>query len=594
MNFSLFTPRRILSVLAILALLLIFRECLKHRTNVVAAPDQVSIRYDAAASNLNPYLTSQGSDIYTCARIFQTLGELDAQSLELQPSIVLKIPAVRTVSEGKHAGQLAYDFEILPEAVWDNGTPITGYDMAFSLKIILHPLLASKAYLSYFKDMCGIEIDPANPKKFTVFFRQYYFLALESMCQIAIMPAYHYDPFNRMTNIPIADFLDTTKMKLFEADAGMKAFDEEFRNAKFANEPNSVVGSGPYRLETMNDQGVVLVKKQGWWGDLVAVKRPILSAYPKKLLYKVVKDENVVENMLKNGELDIVAGSISPTKFLALQQDDSITARYNFNLLPALQYNRWLLNLANPRLHDVRVRKALAHIVDYEHFIKNIRSNLAVRTVSPILPTKPYYAKDLPLYDFNIQKAKQLLAEAGWADANADGILDKMENGKRVDFVLEILVPPIRSNQQYAESVTETARLAGIQIKTITTDLTEIGPKTKNGDFESAFLGAILFPGLSELSQRYHSKYLAPRGDNRSRYVNPKLDGILDRIGSSSDDATRDLLYVEAQKILYDDLPEIFLFAPFQPVITAKKFEAVTTANRPGYYEQMFKLKPAQ
>jgi peptide/nickel transport system substrate-binding protein len=51
---------------------------------------------------------------------------------------------------------------------------------------------------------------------------------------------------------------------------------------------------------------------------------------------------------------------------------------------------------------------------------------------------------------------------------------------------------------------------------------------------------------------------------------------------------------VEAQKILYDDLPEIFLFAPFQPVITAKKFEAVTTANRPGYYEQMFKLKPAQ
>ena len=594
MNFNLFTPRRILLVLVILALLLIFRECWKSRSAAVVAPDQVSIRYDAAATNLNPYLTSQGSDIYTCARIFQSLGELDPSSLELQPSIVTIIPQVRMVSVGEHAGQLAYDFEILPEAVWDNGTPITGHDMAFSLKLIFHPLLSSKAYMSYFKDMSGIEINPSNPKLFTVFFRQYYMLALESMCQIAILPAYHYDPLNRLTQIPIADFLDSTKLKLFETDPGMRAFEEEFRNTKFANDPNAIVGSGPYRLETMNDQGVILVKKQQWWGDQVAIKRPILSAYPKKLVYKVVKDENVVENMLKNGELDIVAGSISPAKFLALQQNDSIAVRYNFDLLPALQYNRWILNLANPLLQDVRVRKALAHVVDYDHFIKNIRSNLAVRTVSPILPTKRYYAKDLQQYDFNIQKAITLMAEAGWTDSNADGILDKIQDGKRINFVLEILVPPVRSNQQYAESVTETARLAGIEIKTTTTDLTEIGPKTKNGDFQTAFMGAVLFPGLAELSQRYHSKYLAPLGDNRSRYVNPKLDEILDRIGATSDDAARDLLYVEAQKILYDDLPEIFLFAPFQPVITAKKFEGVTTANRPGYYEQLFKSKSAQ
>ncbi len=594
MNFNLFTPRRILLVLVILALLLIFRECWKSRSAAVVAPDQVSIRYDAAATNLNPYLTSQGSDIYTCARIFQSLGELDPSSLELQPSIVTIIPQVRMVSVGEHAGQLAYDFEILPEAVWDNGTPITGHDMAFSLKLIFHPLLSSKAYMSYFKDMSGIEINPSNPKLFTVFFRQYYMLALESMCQIAILPAYHYDPLNRLTQIPIADFLDSTKLKLFETDPGMRAFEEEFRNAKFSNDPNAIVGSGPYRLETMNDQGVILVKKQQWWGDQVAIKRPILSAYPKKLVYKVVKDENVVENMLKNGELDIVAGSISPAKFLALQQNDSIAVRYNFDLLPALQYNRWILNLANPLLQDVRVRKALAHVVDYDHFIKNIRSNLAVRTVSPILPTKRYYAKDLQQYDFNIQKAITLMAEAGWTDSNADGILDKIQDGKRINFVLEILVPPVRSNQQYAESVTETARLAGIEIKTTTTDLTEIGPKTKNGDFQTAFMGAVLFPGLAELSQRYHSKYLAPLGDNRSRYVNPKLDEILDRIGATSDDAARDLLYVEAQKILYDDLPEIFLFAPFQPVITAKKFEGVTTANRPGYYEQLFKSKSAQ
>ena len=111
-----------------------------------------------------------------------------------------------------------------------------------------------------------------------------------------------------------------------------------------------------------------------------------------------------------------------------------------------------------------------------------------------------------------------------------------MENGQSVKLVIEVLVPPIHTNQQYAESVTETARLAGIEIKTVTTDLAAIGPKTKSGDYETAFLGAVLFPGLTELSQRYHSKYVAPAGDNRSRYVNPKLDKLLEQIAAEPDE----------------------------------------------------------
>ena len=135
-------------------------------------------------------------------------------------------------------------------------------------------------------------------------------------------------------------------------------------------------------------------------------------------MYKVVKDENVVENMLKNGELDIVAGSFSSTKFLEMKQKDSLAAKYNFEVIKPIQYNRWLINMTKPILKDVRVRKAMAHIVDYDHLIKNIRSGLGTRLVSNILPGKRYYAKDIVPYDFNIQKAKDLLAEAGWADSD--------------------------------------------------------------------------------------------------------------------------------------------------------------------------------
>jgi ABC-type transport system substrate-binding protein len=591
MNTRIFTPQRVLIAVGVIVLLLLLRNCFNAGGGAGNAPDQVNIRYDAAPTNLNPFLTTQGTDIYTSARIFQSFGDLNPKTLELEPTIITKIPQARQVTSGTHAGELAYDFEFLPEAVWDNGTPITGNDVAFTLKIVFHPLLPVKSFLPYYKDFSGIDVDATNPKKFTVYFRKYYFLALESVCQTPVMPQYHYDAQNLLTQTPMADFLDTAKLSAMTKDPKMAAFYESFKQPKFANDPNGVVGSGPYRLETMNDQGTILVKKENWWGDKLADKIPNLAAYPKRLVYKVVKDENVVENMLKNEELDIVAGSFSGSRFLQMKEKDSLKTKYNFDLLPALQYNRWVFNLTDPKLKDVKVRRALAHVVDYEHFIKNIRSGLAMRTTSPVLPAKSYYAKDLPLYHLDIEKAKSLLAEAGWSDSDGDGYVDKMENGQRVKFLLEIMVTPIRTNQQYAESLTETCRLAGIELKTVVIDIAEIIAKTKAGEFQSTLIAAALFPGLTELSQRYHSSSLSPVGDNRSRYVNLKLDSLLDKISGEEDATKRNVFYLEAQKIIYDDLPEIFLFAPSQTIITASKFDVAITPNRPGYYEHWFKKK---
>lgn len=592
MESRIITPRRILLAIAVIIALFLLRTCLCNpNDNGKNKINEVNIRYDAPVTNLNPFQTVVGTDIFTCARIFLSLGELEPKTLELSPTLVKKIPEVRPVTDGPHAGQLAYDFEILPEAVWDNGSPVTGNDMLFVFKTIYNPVLDVKAFASYLKDMNSIEVDPANPKKFTVYFNRFYILAIETLCMTPMLPAYNYDPAGHMAKFSLEDLRDPTKSEALKNDPDIKAYAEEFKSSKFANDPNGVSGCGPYRLAIINDQGAILEKKDNWWGDKLASQNPNLRAFPKRLVYKVIKDEIVVENMLKNGELDIVAGSFSPAKFLELQKNDSITSKYNFDLLPALQYNRWLFNLSKPIVNDVRVRKALAHLIDYDHFIKNIRMNLAERVVGPILPSKSYYAKDLPLYDFNIQKAKDLLAEAGWADSNKDGILDKMENGKRVNLTLEVLTQPVKTSQQYAESVTETCRLAGIEIKAVTYDIQEVNKRSKEGNFQTTFLGSAFFPGLTDLTQRYHSSNIAPHGDNRAAYVNTKFDTLITNLAAEPDPAKRNPMYIQAQTILNDELPEVFIFAPKQVIITSKRFTPVVTANRPGYYEQMFELK---
>lgn len=557
------------------------------------ATNTVNVRMEAAATTLNPYLPTTGYSRYVQQRIFQTMGEIDPKTLELNPLLVKNIPVLRKVTEGPYAGSLAYDFEILDEAKWDNGTPVTGKDVEFTLKVIMHPGLPTEVYRGYFEYLKGFDIDPANPKKFTAYFSQYYMLMLESMCGVAILPAYNYDPANALAAIPLADFLDKKKSAQLAANPSAKAFAATFQEPKFVNDKNFVSGSGPYRLETTDgDQGATLIKKENWWGDAAAQKNPLMAAYPARLVYKIVLDEAAVENLLKTDALD-VAVQISPAKFLEMKQNAALGAKYDFQTLGATQYNRWAFNLRNPKLQDKLVRQALTHIVDYDYLINNVMQGLAQRIVGPINPAKSFYAKDLPLPDFNIEKAKSLLAEAGWKDTDGNGIVDKVVRGKKTDLTLSIMATTkSKVNELTALSLQETAQRAGIKVEIVAVDIEKLIQDTKQGNFETAIYGAALHPGLVELYQSFHSASLAPKGDNRTGFT--KADSVIVAIRTTENEATRNALYLKAQQIIHDEVPEVYLYAPLQRIVVAKKFDYVITANRPGYYEQMFRPKAQQ
>lgn len=557
------------------------------------AANTVNVRMDAAVSTLNIYLTASGYSRYVAMRIFQSLADLDPKTLDLKPVMVKSLPAVRKVTEGPYAGSLAYDFEILDEAKWDNGSPVTGKDVEFTLKIIFHPGLATEAYRGYFEYLKGIEVDPANPKKFTAYYRQYYMLMLDGICGVPIYPAYNYDPANSLGNISLADLMDKTKAAKLVADPTMQAFAKSFEDAKFAIDKNFVSGSGPYRLEsTDGEQGTVLVKKQNWWGDAITGQYPILAAYPERLAYKIVSDEAAIENLLKTDALD-VAVQISPAKFLEMKQNQTLSGKYDFVTFGATQYSRIGMNLRNPKLEDKRVRQAISHAIDYDYLVSNVMQGLAQRLVGPVNPAKNYYAKDIPLYDFNIDKAKKLLADAGWKDSDGNGIVDKVIKGKKTDLTLDLLAPTkAKANELASINIQETALRAGIKINIIPIDIEVLTKDTKQGKFELALYGAALHPGLVELYQSYHSASLAPKGDNRSGFS--KADSVIVAIRTTEDEATRNALYIKAQEIIHEEAPEVYLYAPLQRIVVAKRFDYVISANRPGYFEQMFKLKSQQ
>jgi ABC-type transport system substrate-binding protein len=590
---KLFSLRRILAIIAMLVAALLLYPILfgKKKTRT---PEEVFVRIDSAPNNFNTFLSGgHAPSTFVSRQTFQTLGDLDPKTLEIKPLLVKAIPTVRMVQDGPRKGSFAYDFEINPEATWDNGTPVTANDVAFTLKIICHPGLPS-TWRGYLAQLSGIEIDPSDSKKFSLFFNSFYMLSLETLCNTPIYPAYNYDAANRLTNIPLSDFLDTSKTAALVIDPNLKAFVEEFSQAKFANDPNAISGSGPYRLELMNEQGAIMVKKQNWWGDNAVEQYPMLAAFPKKLVYKVVKDDLTLENMIKNGELDLIGGVINPAKFLEMKANDTLASKYNFLAMGTTQYNRWVLNHRNPILADVQVRQALTHIVDYDYFVNQVQRGMAVRIAVPMPPDRPYYAKNIPLPDFNIAKAKAILAQAGWTDTDGNGILDKVINGKRQQLSFKLMAAmSIKTNELFANSLKETARQAGIDLILASADLSVMSADTRSGNFDSALLGVALFPGQVEYYQRFHSKSLSPAGDNRAGYISAKADSLIEAIRSQPDVAKRNDLYLQVQQVFYDEIPEIVLFAPTQRIIISKKFEpGLESGNRPGYYEHFARMKP--
>jgi peptide/nickel transport system substrate-binding protein len=587
-----FTP----TILALGLVLALFSSCKTDNSSsacgkvVFKTENTVNVRMEAAATSLNPILPGAGYNRYAAANIFQTLATVEPKTLEMVPLLIKKIPEVYTVTEGPYSGLLAYDFEIYDEAVWDNGSPVTAKDFLFSLKIIYHPQLPLGEWLGYFEYLRAVEEYPTNPKKFTAYFSQYYILALETLCQFPIYPAYNYDPDNVLSNVPLAQLQNQQRaQQVVAANPALSAWAEAFQSARFANDKSAITGSAAYRLESFDvDQGVTFVKKQNWWGDKLKDDNPYLLAAPDKIVCRFVKDEAPTESLIRNGELDVIP-ALSPAKFLELKDDDCLRLRYNFELVGANSYGRLMVNTSNPRLNDKRIRQALAHTIDYNYLINTVWQGMAERCVSQANPAKPFYARDIVPYTYDIQKAKDLLAAAGWSDSNGNGIVDKNIDGTQTEMEISLMASgasPISS--QAAKSIQTTARNAGFAITIIEEDIRVISQKTRQGDYDLAITGSTLFPGLLDMYQTFHTKSIG--AGNRYSFSNPEMDSLIEAIRTEPDASKRNVLYVQAQHLIHEELPEIYLYSPLQRMAVNKRFNYVLSRNRPGYYEQYFEL----
>ncbi|MCB0632032.1 MAG: ABC transporter substrate-binding protein [Saprospiraceae bacterium] len=573
--------------LLIMVLLVLFAACrndsMLNESSCSRTGNEVIIRQRAEPDFINPMLTSSGYADQINQLIFLPLQTIHPTTLEMTPVLVKERPEITPTDEGG----MRYTFDILEEAVWDDGSPVTALDYLFTVKAALHPGINDTRFGPYLRILDSVEIDPDNPKHFSVTTKQQDQLGEEIVSNtVYIMPAYHYDPEGILAKIPQQAFFTEGQLDKYKEE--LERFAQQFSEPQYSREPAGITGCGAYRMDNwITGQMITLSKKENWWGDDLADDYPMLGAYPDKIIFQPIAEAATAISMIQGEDIDLVP-ELSPDAYIQISEDSLVKQCYNLESFPQLVRSLLSLNTHSPKLSSKNVRRALALSMDAEQIIQTIYNGFGDRLFGPVPPSIAFVNKELQPLPYDTEQAKSLLKEAGWEDTNQDGTVDKMINGIQVEMVLNFDVPvESQTGQQVALLIKEQMKPSGIGINIKPGEWNEIQRRFHVGDFEIVPVGRTFpSPTIWNPRQNYHSQ-----GQNYTGFGNAETDALIDRILTTFDEEERFKLYRELQAIIYDEQPEIYIFTPRARIAIHNRFETPLTPISPGFVSSLIRLK---
>jgi len=282
-------------------------------------------------------------------------------------------------------------------------------------------------------------------------------------------------------------------------------------------------GTGPYYVESRNPGvEIVLARNPYYWGPPPAFQRVVLRILGSK-----------ADRLLL-----IASGAVDVDTYLGAEEIAALRRQPGVTVLSEPSVKRIHLNLRvdQPPFDDVRVRKALAYAVPYDQIIKTAYFGAARRMYSMVTEGTPGYDGSVR-YDYDLEKARPLLAEAGKGDGLATSIF--YDSG----------VP-----EHQSVAVLLQAELAKLKINAAIQGLptAQFQSRRQNRDLAGIILGQgslWLDDPATVVNLWYRSKGFA----NYSKYENPRVDAIYDQWAFSSDREGRARAFADVQRIVADD-----------------------------------------
>ena len=248
-------------------------------------------------------------------------------------------------------------------------------------------------------------------------------------------------------------------------------------------------------------------------------------------------------------------------------------------------------NLQRPLFQDQRVREAIAYAIDRQELIDGVLLGLGEIIASPYKPGTAWVNQSLKARLFDPNKAKRMLADAGWIDSDNDGYLDKA--GKALSFT----IITNNGNKQRADTATIIQqRLKQIGIK-VNVRLIEWSAFIENFINKRQFDAVILGWSLTTEPDQYniwHSSQTGERQFNFLSYNNAKVDEALLEATRTFNLKKRKQWYDIMQQGIYNDVPVVFLYAPYSLPVVHKRIQGINPAPAGIGYNSEFWYVPKE
>ncbi len=300
------------------------------------------------------------------------------------------------------------------------------------------------------------------------------------------------------------------------------------------------VGTGPFKFDSFTeDQEVVLSSYQNYFDGAPSIER---------LRIKIIPDNSTRESELRKGSVDLaINADFDPVTVEGLQKAEGLKVE----LIDGTNITHLGVNLQDALLKDIRIRQALAFAIDRETIIRDILRGQA-RVANSVLPTAQWaYEPNIANYAYNTEKAKQLLDEVG-----------KVEKDGQPRMKLTLKTSTLSISRKIGEAIQAQLGRIGVKLEIQTLERQKLQQDMNGGEFQ-LYLNTSVGGNQSTdiFNFMYNSKSIPPNGQNRSRYNNPQIDKLLGESALATAER-RKQIFSEVQKVLANDLPQIYLWYP--------------------------------
>ncbi len=464
---------------------------------------------------LSEILNAMATNNLVCNLIFSKFVKYD-DSLRLIPDLIERIPTRE--NGGITEDHLTYTYHLRDNAYWHDGQPVTSADVKFTYEVIMDPQVNVES-----REGWDIIAYVETPDEKTVVFhlkQPYPDFVGETFYDESILPRH-----------------------ILKNDVGKR-----FHSSRFHHEP---VGSGPFKFrEWMNGSHLIVERNDTYYED---------GPYLDEIIFKFIPDENTLLVQFKTGEIDLFHRA-DINFFRDLQRLQGITV-YQTSMM---MYEHLDLNTEHPILKDRRIRQALSFATNKQQIAEKVYNGLVEVACLDEFPSSKYYNPEAAAKTaYDPFRARKLLRDAGWADSDGDGILDK--NGE--PFVLTVTTTSGQVNRKRAELVLrEQFKEIGVDLKirnynsTVLYGTYEDGGILKRGKYDVAMYAWLSSPEPATKEALYSAKNIPPKGQNNPRINHARLSDLLQRGSNELDEAERVRIYYEISDILVEEAPVIPLF----------------------------------